>query len=290
VSEGGTLVAAGLAALAAAGYSASDLTTARAVRGVTSPASVAVWAHVVATALLLAAAVPLAPAPAAAGAATAVAAGIVAGVGAVAYYAALKRGAASILAPLAASGLVVPVLVGVARGERAATLAAAGTALLLGGVALLAGARGAGGVRADRVALALGAVGAACFGLYFVAVDLAVGTTGAVHPLWAAGLVTAGSAAGALPALLWRRGPAALRPPPGGRTALLAVGAFLAVADLALAAAMLQGDVALVAVIASADPALSVLAARVVLAERISPRQGAGAALALAGLLAVAAA
>jgi len=283
-----------LAALAAAGYSASDVTTAVVVRRVPA-ALVAFWAHVVAALALLAAALLLAPVPGLRAAAAALIGGLVAGAGAVAYYAALKRGPASVLAPLAAAGLTLPVAVGVAQGERTALLAAAGTVGLLLGIALLAaqgreaGVGGRSGVRMGRGALLLGAGAAVTFGAYFVIVDRAVGAEGG-HPVWVAALVVVGSALAAAPVLLRAGGPLALRPPPEARRGLLAVGLFLTVADLALAAALDAGDVALVSVVASSDPALTVLAARVLLAERLSRRQGAGVALALTGLLGVAAA
>src|SRR3712207_2088790 len=82
-----------LAFIAAAGYAASDLTTARAVRTV-RPAAVALWAHVLGAALLLGAAAATAPSPGAHVTGAALAAGLVAGVGVVAYYRALKRGSA----------------------------------------------------------------------------------------------------------------------------------------------------------------------------------------------------
>ncbi len=274
-----------LAAVAAAGYAASDVTSARAVRRV-RPAAVALWAHVVATVLLLGAGLLTAAPPSAGTSATALAAGFVAGAGAVVYYAGLKRGAASLLAPIAASGLVLPVTVGVLRGERTVLLAGLGTVVLLAGVAVLARARGE-HARADRVAIGLGLLGAAGFGSYFVVLDAA--SSGA-DPLWIAGLVTTGSALAAVPALLRNDGLAALLPPAGATAALVAVGLFLAVADLALAAAMAKGDVALVSVISSSDPVLTVVAARVLLEERISRQQAAGVALALSGVLAVAAA
>jgi drug/metabolite transporter (DMT)-like permease len=274
-----------LAAVAAAGYAASDITSARAVRRV-RPAAVALWAHVLATALLLGAGLLTAAPPSAATSATALAAGLVAGAGAVVYYAGLKRGAASLLAPVAASGLVLPVTVGVIRGERTVLLAALGTAVLLAGVTVLARARGQ-SARADRVAIGLGLLGAAGFGSYFVVLDAA--SSGA-DPLWIAGLVTTGSALAAVPALLRTDGLAALVPPADATVALVGVGLFLAVADLALAAAMAKGDVALVAVISSSDPVLTVVAARLLLEERISRHQAAGVALALTGVLAVAAA
>ena len=275
-----------LAFVAAAGYAASDVTTARTVQRV-RPAAIALWAHVIASVVLLAAALLTSTPPDAAAIAAALAAGLVAGAGAVAYYAALKRGSASLLAPVAAAGLVLPVTVGVMRGERTALLAAIGTAVLLGGVALLARSRGD-GARADRTAIALGLAAAAGFGSYFVVLDAATGA--GADPLWIAGLVTVGSALAAVPALLHIAGPAALSPPIAAARPLLAVGLFLAVADLALAAAMTNGDVALVSVISSSDPVLTVVAARLILDERVSRAQGAGVALALTGLLAVAAA
>lgn len=276
-----------LALVAAVGYAASDVTSARAVRRV-RPAAVSLWAHVVATVLLLGVALPTAAPPTVAASGTAVAAGLVAGAGAVVYYGALKRGAASLLAPIAASGLVLPVTVGVMRGERTALLAALGTAVLLAGVTLLARARSGEGARADRLAIVFGLLAAAGFGSYFVVLDLA--SSDGANPLWIAGLVTAGSALAAVPALLRIDGAQALVPPSGATTALVAVGLLLAVADLALAAAMAKGDVALVSVISSSDPVLTIVAARVVLEERISQHQAAGVALALTGLLAVAAA
>jgi drug/metabolite transporter (DMT)-like permease len=275
-----------LAFVAAAGYAASDVTTALTVKTV-RPAAVALWAHVIASVVLLTAALLMATPPDAAAIGAALAAGLVAGAGAVAYYRALKRGSASLIAPVAAAGLVLPVTVGVMRGERTAVLAALGTAVLLGGVALLARAHGD-GARADRTAIALGLAAAAGFGSYFVVLDVATG--GGADPLWIAGLVTVGSALAAVPALLHVAGPAALRAPTAAARPLLAVGLFLAIADLALAVAMAKGDVALVSVISSSDPVLTVVAARVVLDEHISRAQGAGVALTLTGLLAVAAA
>jgi drug/metabolite transporter (DMT)-like permease len=144
------------------------------------------------------------------------------------------------------------------------------------------------GARADRTAILLAVLAAASFGSYFVVLDAAAGASG--DPLWIAGLVAVGSASAAVPALLKLGGVAALAPPAKGRAGVVAVGLLLALADVALTAAMARGDVALVAVISSSDPAITVVAARIVLAERVSRAQGAGVALALTGLLAVAAA
>ena len=219
----------------------------------------------------------------------ALAGGVVAGFGVVAYYEALKRGPASVLAPLAASGLILPVFAGVARGERTVALAAVGLAVLLAGVTLLARQDAGRGVGVERVALGLGISAAVAFGGYFLVVDLAVGA-GSANPLWIGGIVGVGSALAALPVLVWTKRHLAFRLEGPGLAGILAVGGLLAVADLALVAAMAGGDVALVAVVASSDPALTVVAARLALAERVSGRQAGGIALALAGLLSVAAA
>ena len=74
-----------LAFVAAAGYAASDVTTALTVKTV-RPAAVALWAHVIASVVLLAAALLVATPPDAAAIGAALAAGLVAGAGAVAYY------------------------------------------------------------------------------------------------------------------------------------------------------------------------------------------------------------
>lgn len=283
-----------LAVLAAFGYATSDVTTAAIVRRV-GAAAIAFWAHVVASAVLLAAAGVAAGPPPLATAALAVGAGLVAGVGAVAYYAALGRGPASVLAPIAAGGVLLPVLAGVIAGDRAALLAVAGTLVLVGGVTLLGRASDESGVATPTAALLLAFGSAFAFGGYFVAVDVAAGTD-AAHPLWVAGLVTVGSALAALPVMVRQTRASAGDGRHGrlpGREAvrgLVAIGLALSVADLALTAAMAGSDVALVAVIASADPVLTVMAARVVLAERISRGQVAGIVLTLTGVLAVAAA
>ena len=159
--------------------------------------------------------------------------------------------------------------------------------MLLGGVALLARAHGD-GARADRTAIALALAAAVGFGSYFVVLDVATGD--GADPLWIAGLVTVGSALAAVPALLNVAGPSRAAPADRRARPLLAVGLFLAVADLALAVAMAKRRRRARAVISSSDPVLTVVAARVVLDERVSRAQAAGVALALTGLLAVAAA
>ena len=280
-----------LAALAAIGYSASDLTTARAVRRV-NPALLAFWAPMLASLPLFAAAALLIPAPGIDATFVALGAGAVAGVGAVAYFFALRRGAASLVAPLAATGILLPVAVGVTQGDRAVLPAAAGTLVVLAGVGAIARARSGAGVGtrlgARTLALALGA--AAAFGGYFVLVDVAVGDAGAA-PLWTAALVLIGSALPAIPGIHGLRTRVAdLRVPEGAHRGLLMLGALLALADLALALAFSFGDLALVSVVPASDPVLTVLAARLLFDERLSTRQALGAALAMVGVLVVAAA
>ena len=281
-----------LAALAAVGYSAGDLATVRAVQRV-NPAVVAFWAPIVAGLPVLAIAALAGPPPALESSLLAVGAGAVAGVGVVAYFFALRRGAASIVAPLAATGILLPVAVGVARGDRAILPAAIGTLVVLAGATALARARDGADDR-HRLGggtLALALTAAAGFGGYFVLVDVAVGTGGGGAALWTAGLVLIGSALPAVPGVHGLRTRAAdLRLPATSVRGVLVLGALLAAADLALTLAFSVGDVALVSVVAASDPIITVLAAHVLFAEHLSRRQILGVATALGGVLVVAAA
>src|SRR3954447_23069959 len=115
------------------------------------------------------------PAPSAAQAAWAVGGGLSGVVGLGAFYRALAIGTMSIVAPISSTGVALPVLVGLAEGNRIRTAQAFGLAFAIVGV-ILAGREteedrdvGADTRRAGALALAA-AVG---FGGYFIAADQA---------------------------------------------------------------------------------------------------------------------
>lgn len=217
----------------------------------------------------------------------AIAAGLVGAASLAAFYAALAGGTMGVVAPIAALGAVVPVVIGLAAGERPAVVQLLGIVVAVVGVVLASGPElsGASGARPVLLA-ALAAVG---FGSTLVLmakasetspVMTAVAMRGASVPLLV--LVLVASVA------VGRRHGGRLRPPlrPAARDLPL-----LAVAGLGdLGANLLfnvasTGDlVSIVAVLASLYPVVTVLLARIVHGERLVPIQNAGVALALAGV------
>jgi len=202
-----------------------------------------------------------------------------------AFYRGLAIGTMSIVAPVSATGAAVPVLVGVASGERPGALQVVGIGLAMVGIVLAA--REPGGVApgpAVRASLGLALLAALGFGSFFVLLDSATEEAGAP---WALLLVRVGEVA-LLAALV-----AAVRPrmPAGARDAapLLGIGAldFLATALFALATE--QGLLSIVAVVGSLYPAVTVVLARVVLAERVTRGQELGVVVTLVGVMAISA-
>jgi drug/metabolite transporter (DMT)-like permease len=203
-----------------------------------------------------------------------------------AFYRGLAIGTMSIVAPVSATGAAVPVLVGVAGGERPGTLQVAGIVLAMIGIVLAAREPGgsAAPARAARASLGLALLAALGFGSFFVLLDAATEHAGAP---WALLLVRAGEVA--LLAVL----AAALRPrmPAGARDAapLLLIGALDFAATGLFALATQEGLLSVVSVVGSLYPAVTVVLARLVLAERVSRGQGIGVALTLAGVMAISA-
>lgn len=200
-------------------------------------------------------------------------------------YAGLAAGPMSVVAPLTAvCSAVVPVLAGLAAGERPAALAGVGALLALVAVALVsrepprtdpARDGGAGHGRVTGRAIGLALLAGVFFGLYFVLLAAPGDETG-LWPLVTNRLV--GSVVVLAVALVI--GQVAL---PGRGAWLLAASAGLldVVANVAYLLAARAGLLALVAVLTALYPAATVLLARLVLAERTSTVQRVG--LALAG-------
>jgi drug/metabolite transporter (DMT)-like permease len=208
-------------------------------------------------------------------------------VGLIAFYRALAIGTMSIVAPLSATGTVIPVLVGIADGERPAALQVAGIALAAMGVVLAARAAPAEDAaerRNDRIAIVLALVAAIGFGSFFAGVDRAEETADVTWVLFAARMPTA-----VLLGLAF-----ALRRPPVPRSpralgAIAAIGVFDLLANLLFVLATGRGLLSVVGVLGALYPAMTVVLARVVLHERLTRAQGAGVLITLAGVVALAA-
>jgi uncharacterized membrane protein len=207
-------------------------------------------------------------------------AGTLLAIGLTSFYRALSIGTMSIVAPVTATGAVVPVIIGLAGGERPGALAAVGMLAVLAGVLLATQDGEAEGDRrrASRQSIMLALLAAVCIG---------------------GGLAAYGHAAesGVLPAVMWARVVAAAllvvavvwTRPKFDRAelnvpALVALGALDAAATTLFAVATTKGFLSVVAVTSSLYPAVTVGLARTFLGERLRTRQTIGIGVALAGV------
>jgi drug/metabolite transporter (DMT)-like permease len=289
------------------GYGVSDFLASRVARRV-PPVLLVLYSQALQSVVLLALVVAVRQPYSAGGLAWGTASGAIGAAGLVAYYQALATGQTAIVAPLASSGAVLPVLVDLARGERPGPLALAGLVMVLAGIAVTSLAseepdeaapaptwhgppatrRRAARLR-PPVPVLLALVAAVLFGLFFIGVDQG-GVAAGGSVLW----VALGVQLGALPTTL----AGALRS--RGRRlgiddpALLAPVALLTVlnlsADAFLAYAVTRGELAVVSVLASLAPLVTAVCAHALTAERPRARELAGAALAVLGTLVVSAA
>jgi drug/metabolite transporter (DMT)-like permease len=197
-------------------------------------------------------------------------------VGLTAFYKALSIGAMGVVAPLSSTAAVIPLVVGLATGDRPSALQGIGVAVAIAGVVLASREAGEhGGSVSKGAGLAL--VSAVGFGCFFLAIDKASDS----DVLWAVCVNRTVSVSLLGLALLATRPTLGLQPADMRILALVGVLDILANGLFALAAT--KGLVSVVSVLASLYPVITVLLARVVLKERLQAVQRIGAALALAG-------
>jgi drug/metabolite transporter (DMT)-like permease len=199
--------------------------------------------------------------------------------GLLAFYRALAAGPMGLVAAVAGAGVLLPVLAGIARGERPGLVQDAGIVLAVTGVVLASGPELRSGQPVRRTTIGLALLAALGFGGYFWTVASARGQN--LTMLLVTNRTTNLVIGGAL--LL------------GTTTAVrlsardLPMLAFIGLADLAAnatyALAARSGMVSVVSVLASLYPLVTALLARFLLGERLRPVQQAGAATALTGVL-----
>ncbi|HEY6672549.1 MAG TPA: DMT family transporter [Solirubrobacterales bacterium] len=204
--------------------------------------------------------------------------------GLAAYYAAMAMGTVSVVAPIAALGVVVPVVVGLAQGESPAAIQLAGVVPAIAGVVILSYEEPpVDRARVARLSIVLAIVAGLGFGVFFTGLDAAA----ADRPGWAILAVRFGGLATVAAALLVARprldGVGAAWP------VLIAIGVFDALANALFAVASTKGLLPVVAVGGSMYPAFTVALAHGVLGERLATIQWAGVALALTGVAMIAA-
>ena len=207
-----------------------------------------------------------------------------------AFYRGLAIGTMSVVAPIAATGAAVPVLVGLAEGERPGALQVVGMVAALAGVILASResepAEDAGDEHraAGRAAVGLALVAAVGFGTFFVGVDRASATA---EVPWVIVVSRSCSLVLVLIAALVAR--PTLPRDAGSVGALAMIGVLDLGANGLFAVATTEGLLSVVAVLGSLYPAVTVVLARFVLAERVSRMQELGVAMTLAGVAAISA-
>jgi drug/metabolite transporter (DMT)-like permease len=200
-----------------------------------------------------------------------------------AFYAAMAMGTVSVVAPIAALGVVVPVAVGLAEGEDPAAIQLAGLVPAIAGVAILSYEENSLHAGVARRSIVLAIIAGLGFGVFFTGIDAAA----ADRPGWAILAVRVGGVTAVAIALLVVRpgweGVAAAVP------VLLVIGFFDVLANALFAVASTKGLLPVVAVGGSMYPAFTVALAHGVLGERLAPVQWGGVLLALTGVAMIAA-
>lgn len=201
-------------------------------------------------------------------------AGVAEGLGVWAFYRALSVGTMSLVAPVSALGALIPVAVGLLRGERPGQLALAGAFVALAGAVLASRSPGT----VTRRGLDMAVVAAVGFGAFFVLIEPAAETS----VLWA-GFSTRVSSVPILVVVCLAIG-ASIRMDGIGRGLVVAAGTLDILANVAFAAATRHGDLSIVGVLAGLYPVATVVLAQRVLREQLSPGQAVGVAAALGGV------
>jgi len=207
--------------------------------------------------------------------------------GLVAFYRALAIGTMSVVAPISATGVAIPVFVGLLSGERPGGLQVAGIVIACSGVILAsreAPAVDAETRRSGRTAIGLALLAAIGFGTFFAGIDRAEESADVAWVLLSAR---------AADVLLLLAVCAVARPKlptaPAALWLIAAIGVFDLLANLLFVLAAGRGLLSVVGVLGSLYPAVTVVLARVVLHERLTRTQNAGVVVTLAGVVALAA-
>jgi drug/metabolite transporter (DMT)-like permease len=214
----------------------------------------------------------------------AAAGGAAGGIGLIAFYSGMATGSISVVSPIAGLGVVVPVGVGLARGDDPAALQLAGVLIAICAVLLVGYEESSAGAGPSLKPVVLALIAALGFGLFFVGVDLVADKDAA----WTIAAVRAGGVGVALGAVIANR-PSFAMPTRGTWGVIAVIGLFDVGANALYAVATTKGLLPVVATGGSVYPAVTVLLAYVFVGERLAPIRRIGVALALLGILMIAA-
>jgi drug/metabolite transporter (DMT)-like permease len=200
-----------------------------------------------------------------------------------AFYRALAIGTMSIVAPISATGVALPVVVGIATGDRPSAVVVAGLLVTTLGVILASREihEDEDTAAAGRASIVLALLAALGFGTYFIGADVAADDS----VLWT--VLLGRSVAVPVVGLAVLSRSAAL-PRGGDLLVLCAAGAGDLFATALYGFANTHGDLSIVSVVGSLYPIATVALARAVLAERVRTVQAVGVMAALTGVALIA--
>jgi drug/metabolite transporter (DMT)-like permease len=199
------------------------------------------------------------------------------------FYRGLAVGAISIVVPVSALCVVLPVIASLARGDILGTLQWLGIIFAFSGGVLVSFEGNLSASTKRLTAGILPALGAALgFGAFYVAMSSA----GTVDPLWAVVVSKLSYFLLLLPAILLKR--PSLKVSVIHMPAVFAIGLLDSIAALAYTTATTKGMLSLVAVISSLYPAVSLILAALILKERLVGHQFVGVVLAISGITLIA--
>jgi len=208
-------------------------------------------------------------------------------VGIAALYRGLAVGQMTVVAPVAATAPVLPVLAGLLTGNVPGPVASVGVVLAAAGIAITSARRDAARTAPSRLvpSVGYGLLAAAGFGSFFLTMDLA---SEADVP-WAllTARLTSVTAVGAVTAVAIGR-PGRLRMQRGDLPVIALIGLLIVAADAMYATATTLGLLGVAAVLGSLHTVVTICLARVVLDERLEPIQRVGVVTVLLGVLAIA--
>lgn len=199
------------------------------------------------------------------------------------FYRALAIGTMSIVAPISATGVALPVIVGIATGDRPSAVVSLGLGVTVLGVLLASREQHEDEqqAKAGRAAIGLALLAALGFGSYFVMSDAAADSS----VLW----LLVSSRLIIVPVLVAVALVKNLPPPPRRSAALLIGAGLLDVTATGLyGLANTKGALSIVSVVGSLYPVTTVLLARAILGERIRPVQQVGVVAAVCGVALIA--
>jgi drug/metabolite transporter (DMT)-like permease len=203
------------------------------------------------------------------------------------FYRAGRTGDLSVLSPVTSSGAIVPVLVGLATGDRPSPVQLLGIPVVLVGIVLAArrprATTGPGTTTGGARGLGWALLAALLFGGFLVAYAEAAADSSAGALLWSRVALLTTTVLG----VLVLRAPVRARPRDSALT--LVPGLLLALGTFAFGEASRIGLLSVISVIATLNPVVTVALAFALLHERPSRVQFTGAALALLGIVLLAA-